>query len=234
MRDRAGRRSDGRLRDLATTPHAGFAEGVTMSARSRHAIPLAIWLVCCSAAGAGQETIARVAPAPSNMATETSGTPAAASLPTYAYALAGGDKLRVVVFGNADLGGDFTIGGSGYISLPLIGEVDVRGLTSTQLQERISTRLADGFLKEPRVTVEVLTTRPYYILGEVNRPGEYPFANGLTVLGAVAQAGGYTYRAKTRQVSIKHAAESAETVHPVTPTTMVAPGDVIRIKERWF
>ena len=197
-----------------------------MFTRQWRKIYLAALLVSSSVAGHGQDQ-ARPELADSAAA-------AAAQSPTYAYALAGGDRLRVIVFGNPSLGGDITIGGSGYISLPLIGEVDVRGLTSTQLQERISSRLADGYLKEPRVTVELLTTRPYYILGEVNRPGEYPFANGLTVLGAVAQAGGYTYRAKTHQVLIKHAAEAAEAVHPVTPTTMVAPGDVIRIKERWF
>ncbi len=155
-------------------------------------------------------------------------------LPTYAYALSGGDRVRVVVFGDPTLGGEFTIGGSGFISLPLIGEVDVRGLTSTQLQDRIVARLADGYLKDPRVAVEVLSTRPFYILGEVNKPGEYGFANGLTVLGAVAQAGGFTYRAKTRQVLIKHAGDGAEASYPVTATTMVAPGDTIRIKERWF
>lgn len=160
--------------------------------------------------------------------------PLATDLPTYAYALSGGDRLRVVVFGDPSLGGEFTIGGSGFISLPLIGEVDVRGLTSTQLQERIAARLADGYVKDPRVAVEVLTTRPFYILGEVNRPGQYPFANGLTVLGAVAQAGGYTYRAKTKRVLVKHAGQDAEAEIPVTAKTLVAPGDTIRIKERWF
>jgi polysaccharide export outer membrane protein len=174
--------------------------------------------------------------APARQATPTAigRTTTAATLPTYSYALSGGDRVRVVVFGDPALGGEFTIGGSGYISLPLIGEVDVRGLTSTQLQDRITARLADGYLKDPRVAVEVLSTRPFYILGEVNKPGQYAFANGLTVLGAVAQAGGYTYRAKTRKVMIKHAGSDAEIATDVTPATMVAPGDTIRIKERWF
>lgn len=162
------------------------------------------------------------------------GQTSAPALPTYAYALSGGDKVRVVVFGDASLGGEFTISGSGFISLPLIGEVDVRGLTSTQLQDRIAARLADGYLKDPRVAVEVLSTRPFYILGEVNKPGQYPFADGLTVQGAVAQAGGYTYRAKTKQALIKHAGQDVETSVRVSAETMVAPGDTIRIKERWF
>lgn len=166
---------------------------------------------------------------------ETSLSPnAAAALPTYNYVLSGGDRVRVVVFGDPGLGGEFTIAGSGLVALPLIGEVDVRGLTSTQLQDRIVARLADGYVKDPRVAVEVLSTRPFYILGEVNKPGQYPFANGLTVLGAVAQAGGYTYRAKTRQVFIKHVGQDEEVAEIVTATTLVAPGDTIRIKERWF
>ncbi|GAN14331.1 polysaccharide export protein [Sphingomonas paucimobilis] len=166
------------------------------------------------------------------VATTTNG--ASAQLPIYNYVLSGGDRVRVVVFGDPALGGEFTIAGSGMIAMPLIGEVDVRGLTSTQLQDRIVARLADGYIKDPRVAVEVLSTRPFYILGEVNKPGQYPFANGLTVLGAVAQAGGYTYRAKTKQVFIKHAGQDAEVAEPVTATTLVAPGDTIRIKERWF
>jgi len=161
-------------------------------------------------------------------------TPQSADLPTYRYPLSGGDKLRVAVFGVPQLGGDFTIGGSGFIALPLIGEVEAKGLTSTQLQERIATKLADGYVNEPRVSVEVLTTRPYYILGEVNKPGEYAFADGLTIEAAVARAGGYTYRAKTKEVTIKHVSETTASRYTVTPTTTVAPGDTIRVQERWF
>lgn len=156
------------------------------------------------------------------------------SLPTYSYPLSGGDKLRVAVFGAPQLGGDFTVNGAGTIALPLIGEVEVKGLTSTQLQERIAKELADGYVKQPKVSVEVLNTRPYYILGEVNKPGEYAFADGLTIEAAVAQAGGYTYRAKTKEVTIKHASETTASRYPVTPSTAVAPGDTIRVQERWF
>ncbi|MCC2976599.1 polysaccharide export protein [Sphingomonas sp. PL-96] len=155
-------------------------------------------------------------------------------LPTYRYPLSGGDKLRVGVFGAPQLGGEFTIGGSGYIALPLIGEVAAKGLTSTQLQDLIARKLADGYVNEPRVSVEVLTTRPYYILGEVNKPGEYAFADGLTVQSAVAKAGGYTYRAKTKEITIKHAGETSATAYALTPSTPVAPGDTIEVRERWF
>lgn len=155
-------------------------------------------------------------------------------LPTYSYPLSGGDKVRIIVFGEPGIGGDYTINGAGMISLPLIGEVEAKGLTSSQLQARIATALQNGYIKEPRVAIEVLTTRPFYILGEVNRPGEYPFADGMTVESAVAQAGGYTYRAKTRRVMIKHAGEDVGRIVPLTQSTAIAPGDTIRIKERWF
>ncbi|MDB5701534.1 MAG: polysaccharide export protein [Sphingomonadales bacterium] len=155
--------------------------------------------------------------------------------PTYNYALAGGDKLRVIVFGEPTLGGDFVVGGSGYIGLPLIGEVQASGLTSTDLQARIASKLTEGdYIKEPRVVVEVLSARPYYILGEVNKPGEYPYSNGMTVESAVAQAGGYTYRATTKAVLIKHAGESVPREYSLSSATAVAPGDIIRVRERWF
>lgn len=170
---------------------------------------------------------------PGQQASPSSGD-VSAQLPIYNYVLSGGDRVRVVVFGDPALGGEFTIAGTGLIAMPLIGQVDVRGLTPVQLQDRIVAKLADGYMKDPRVAVEVLSTRPFYILGEVNKPGQYPYANGLTVLGAVAQAGGYTYRAKTRQVFIKHAGQDQEVAETVTATTLVAPGDTIRIKERWF
>ncbi|WP_242098487.1 polysaccharide biosynthesis/export family protein [Sphingomonas sp. CROZ-RG-20F-R02-07] len=155
-------------------------------------------------------------------------------LPTYSYTLSGGDKIRLIVFGETGIGGDYTVSGSGLVAIPLIGDVEAKGLTSTQLQQRIAAKLADGYIKEPRVAVEVLTTRPFYILGEVNRPGEYPFSDGMTVATAVAQAGGYTYRAKTGRVLIKHAGETDAHIYPLTSATAVAPGDTIQIKERWF
>jgi polysaccharide export outer membrane protein len=189
--------------------------------------PGLLMLAALTLAGcAGRGAIALDAAAPA--------TAQAGNLPTYRYPLSGGDKLRVSVFGVPQLGGDFTVGGSGFIALPLIGEVEVKGLTSTQLQERITAKLANGYVNEPRVSVEVLTTRPYYILGEVNKPGEYAFADGLTIEAAVAQAGGYTYRAKTKEVTIKHASEATAIRYPVTPATAVAPGDTIRVQERWF
>jgi protein involved in polysaccharide export with SLBB domain len=151
------------------------------------------------------------------------------------YKLGAGDKVRIIVFGESDLTGEFFVpGGSGTISFPLIGDVEAGGLTVGQLQTEIEAKLRDGYLKDPRVSIEVLNYRPFYILGEVTKPGQYPYTNGLTVLNAVATANGFTYRADTRHVFIKHATEPSEHEYPLTSSTPVAPGDTIRIRERFF
>lgn len=152
----------------------------------------------------------------------------------FQYQLGSGDKVRLIVFGEKDLSGEFVVNGAGVISLPLIGEISAQGLTPSELQTRIAEAFAQGYLIDPKVNVEVLNFRPFYILGEVNRPGEYPYSSGLTVLNAVARAEGYTYRADTRRVYIKHANEAKEVAVPMTSTIMVAPGDTIRIGERYF
>jgi protein involved in polysaccharide export with SLBB domain len=150
------------------------------------------------------------------------------------YKLGPADKLRVNVFGEEALTGEFLVGGSGKVSLPLIGEVQAAGLTIAQFQEEIAIALRQGYINEPRVSAEVLNYRPFYILGEVNKPGEYPYTNNLTVLNAVATAEGFTYRANTRQVFIKRADAPGEQPYPLTTATQVAPGDTIRIGERFF
>ncbi|WP_140986276.1 polysaccharide biosynthesis/export family protein [Asticcacaulis tiandongensis] len=152
----------------------------------------------------------------------------------YQYQLGSGDKVRLIVFGEKDLSGEFVVNGAGIISLPLIGDVQARGLTASELQTRIATAYAQGYLIDPKVNIEVMNFRPFYILGEVNKPGEYPYSDGLTVVNAVARAEGYTYRADTRRVYIKHANQEKEVAVPLTSTVMVAPGDTIRIGERFF
>lgn len=150
------------------------------------------------------------------------------------YRLGVADKVRVTVFGEAALTGEFLVGGNGKISMPLIGETQASGLTIAQFQDEVATALRDGFITEPRVSAEILTYRPFYILGEVSTPGEYPYTNNLTVLNAVATAGGFTYRADNRRVFIKRSIGDAEEEFPLTTTTRVAPGDTIRIRERLF
>ena len=151
-----------------------------------------------------------------------------------AYRLGAADKLRITVFGEEALSGEFLVNGSGQVSMPLIGEVQASGLTLPQFQERVAAALADGYLNEPRVSAEVLNYRPFYILGEVKKPGEYPYTAGLTVVNAVATAEGFTYRADTRRVYIKRADSTAENPYPLTTAIQGAPGDTIRIGERFF
>lgn len=168
------------------------------------------------------------------MASGTSSETAADSRVIDEYRLGVADKVRVTVFGEAALTGEFLVGGNGKISLPLIGETQASGLTIGQFQAEVATALQDGFITSPRVSAEVLNYRPFYILGEVNTPGEYPYTNSLTVLNAVATAGGFTYRADNRRVYIKRADGDAEEEFPLTTATRVAPGDTIRIRERLF
>jgi polysaccharide export outer membrane protein len=161
--------------------------------------------------------------------------PAAAAASTgYEYRLGSGDKIRLIIFGEPDLSGEFTISGDGVVSLPLIRDVRAAGLTASQLQVNVESAFKEGYLKDPRVSIEVLTFRPFYILGEVNKPGEYPYSNGITVVNAVALASGFSYRANQKKVFIRHAGATSEEEVPLTSTTMVAPGDTIRIAERYF
>ncbi len=151
-----------------------------------------------------------------------------------AYKLGAGDKIRVITFGEEALTGEFQVGGSGKVSLPLIGEVAAAGLTIPEFQKAVETSLKDGYLRDPRVSVEVLNYRPFYILGEVKKPGEYPYTNGLTVMNAVATAEGFTYRANMKRVFIKRSDSSDEQEYPLDSVTPVAPGDTIRVAERFF
>jgi polysaccharide export outer membrane protein len=150
------------------------------------------------------------------------------------YRLGADDKIRVITYGEDSLSGDFLIGGAGKVSLPLVGEVQAAGLTIPEFQNQVEAAFKNGYLNDPHVSVEVLTYRPYYILGEVQKPGEYPYSNGLTVLNAVATANGFTYRANTKKVFIKRANSAKEEKYPLSSTTPVAPGDTIRIAERFF
>jgi polysaccharide export outer membrane protein len=150
------------------------------------------------------------------------------------YKLGAGDKLRIIVYGEPTLSGDYSVSGSGTLSFPLIGDVAAENRTIRQIQNEIELKLSDGYLRKPQVSAEVLTYRPYYILGEVNHPGQYPYTSGLTVLKAVATAAGFTYRAQTKRVYIKRGDQNDEREYNLSATTAVAPGDIIRIKERHF
>ncbi len=150
------------------------------------------------------------------------------------YRLGPGDKIKVVVFGHEDLSGEAEVDGSGTVSLPLIRNIAVQGITVRELEEEIANRLKPEYLLNPKVSVEVLTYRPFYIYGEVNKPGSYPYVNGMTVINAVALAGGYTYRARQSRVNITRANDPQKKSQEAGPETAVYPGDVIEVPERYF
>lgn len=150
------------------------------------------------------------------------------------YRLGAGDRLRITVYGEDDLSGEYLVGSEGDISMPLIGKVPAANLTLADLQAAVSEQLFDGYIREPRVSVEVVNYRPFYIYGEVENAGEFPYQAGISVLNAVAMAGGYTYRANVRQVFITHKGTNGELKYPANQTTMVMPGDIIRIPQRFF
>lgn len=150
------------------------------------------------------------------------------------YRVGPGDKVRVQVFNEADLSGDFDIDGTGNLSLPLIGSVQAGGLRVAELEALITKTLAGGYLKNPRVTVVVMTYRPFYIYGEVRQPGGFAYVNGMRMVNAVVLAGGYTPRARQGRFVITRVVNNQKTELDGTDDTPVLPGDIIRIPERFF
>lgn len=150
------------------------------------------------------------------------------------YLLGAGDQVRVTVFNEPTLSGDFFIGGDGELSLPLIGNVPAGNKTTRDVAATYARLLADGYLRDPRVSMEVIIYRPFFILGEVDKPGQYPYASGMTVLNAVATANGFSPRAKKSRVYIRRRGEEGELEYELTPNLRVLPGDTIRIGERYF
>ncbi|MDH2308553.1 polysaccharide biosynthesis/export family protein [Methylobacterium brachiatum] len=150
------------------------------------------------------------------------------------YPLSAGDKLRVIVFGQDNLSNIYAVDGAGKIAMPLIGTVQVGGQTTGQAARAIEAKLAAGFVREPHVTVEVDTYRPFYILGEVTTSGQYPFVNGMTVETAVAIAAGFGPRA-ARDYAVLTRDTGSGLVSGIVPMTYsVRPGDTIVVKERFF
>jgi polysaccharide export outer membrane protein len=150
------------------------------------------------------------------------------------YILGPNDRIRLKVYGEPDITGEYEISNSGQVSIPLAGHIKAAGATTRQLEKSIAAALAKGIVRDPRVNVEIAQYRPYYILGEVKKSGEYPYRHGLTVLDAVASAGGCTYRANENKVFLRRAGAGAEETYPLDAPVPVYPGDNIRIPERYF
>jgi polysaccharide export outer membrane protein len=151
-----------------------------------------------------------------------------------AYTLDSGDKLRIVVFGQEGLSSSYSVDTSGSITMPLIGAVRARGMTPAGLQAAIVAKLRNGYVREPHVAVEVETYRPFFILGEVTLPGQYPYVPNMTVETAVAIAGGFTPRAFKYKIEISRKVGGLTEKRVVSPDYPVRPGETVHIAERWF
>lgn len=196
-------------------------------ARAAAALALALAVAGCGAAPSSSPAL------PPTAATAPPPSAEAAALAVSSYRLGSGDRVRVTVFRHEDLSGEFTLDGAGNFAMPLIGEVQAYGLTTRELEQRIATKLEDGYLVEPQVSVEVMNYRPFYILGEVRQPGSYQYVNGMTVLNGVALAGGFTYRAKQDEFLLQRGGSNAQPVE-VGIDTPILPGDIVTVQERFF
>lgn len=179
--------------------------------------------------------VATLAGCAGSTATPTSGfTSAGAADLGHDYRLVVGDKMKLVVYGEEKLSGDIEVGGNGNVALPLVGEVEAQGATIDELTERIRGRLTQGYLKNPRITLQVANLRPIYVHGEVRNPGEFVFRSGMTFMDAVAMAGGFSYRATTDTLLLRREGDVNEREVPIAAAGLVMPGDNIRIPERFF
>ena len=151
------------------------------------------------------------------------------------YVLEPGNHLRLTVFNEANLSGEFTIDGTGNLSIPLVGTVEAAGVNAQVLASRIGAKIREEhYLNDPKVSVEVLSFRPVYVLGEVRSPGEFPYVEGMTILSAVARAGGYDYRASEGEVLLIRVEGGKQQEYSAIEYTPVQPGDIIRVRERHF
>lgn len=152
------------------------------------------------------------------------------------YRMAAGDRLRITVFGEEALTREYAVSSAGDLAFPLVGDIPVVGKTVNELQATLIAGLSKGYINDPRVTAEILNYRPFYVLGEVAKSGEFPFSDDLTVQQAVALAGGYTYRADQRRVFIRRRGQAREETYELTAErpVFVSPGDTIRVGERYF
>lgn len=154
---------------------------------------------------------------------------------TNVYQLGAGDSLRVIVYGEDKLNGEYRVGDNGAVTLPLIGSVAAEGKSVEEFSAAVAESYrTGGFLNSPKVAAEVIAYRPFFVLGEVNKPGQYPFIPGMTIRQAIATANGYTYRAKQSEVMVTHWRQKQESTFRLDAAATVAPGDTIRVPERHF
>ena len=145
------------------------------------------------------------------------------------------DRVRIIVFGQPTLTGEYTVDGNGILAFPLIGNIPANGLTTTELQRTITAKLDPQYLINPSVSAEVITRRPFYVIGEVQKPGSYPYVSDMTAVNAVAMAGGFTYRARKNDFYIKRLDQNGRMVRiPAKAETVLHAGDTLEVRERYF
>ncbi|WP_164847490.1 polysaccharide biosynthesis/export family protein [Sphingobium algorifonticola] len=145
-----------------------------------------------------------------------------------------GDKLKLSLYGDDALSGEYQVASDGTVSLPLVGALPAAGKDVPAFAKSVETALANGFYTTPKVSVQLASVRPIYVLGEVNQPGSFPYVPDLTLAKAAALAGGYTYRAKIGTIAIRRTGMEQEVVVDATQAMPLAPGDTVRILERFF
>lgn len=150
------------------------------------------------------------------------------------YRFGPSDKLRVTVYGEDDLSGEFQIDTAGYIRLPLVGQIKAAGFTAHELEARVKATLDNGYLQDARVAIEVTAYRPFYIIGQVGKPGQYPYVSNMSGLDAIALAGGFTGKAMESTIYIRHEGEIEEHSVDLDQLTRIEPGDVVRVPETAF
>ena len=151
------------------------------------------------------------------------------------YKLGPNDRVRIIVFGQPTLTGEYSLDGNGVLAFPLIGNVPAQGVTTSQLQKTIAAKLHPDYLVNPSVSAEVVTRRPFYVIGEVHKPGNYPYVTDMTALNAVAMAGGFTYRARKNDFYVKRLDQSGKMVRIEAKSgTVLRPGDTLEVRERMF
>ncbi len=160
--------------------------------------------------------------------------PVAATFQDEPYTLDSGDKLRIVVFGQDALSNNYTVDAQGAVTMPLIGAVNARGMTTAQLNGAIASRLKQSFIRDPSVAVEIEVYRPFFVLGEVTYPGQYPYVPNMTVENAIAIAGGFTPRATKDRVTITRKVQGAPARQTLPLRHPIRPGDTVEVAERWF